>query len=126
MVCTIFYKEYFIFYIDAVQKNESKTKRLRNNLRELEDLFMATSSNNADGNLSVIWSAWRSSILLQIMFSNGLIASLVLDKLGNLERIVFDKVNYATKCNGGNEIQISLDIIIYASKRNIETCYEVH
>ena len=87
---------------------------------------MATSSNNADGNLSVIWSAWRSSILLQIMFSNGLIASLILDKLGNLERIVFDKVNYATKCNGGNETQISLDITIYVSKRNIETFYDVH
>ena len=87
---------------------------------------MATSSNNADGNLSVIWSAWRSSVLLQIMFSNGLIASLVLDKLGNLERIVFDKVNYATKCNGGNEIQISFDITIFVSKRNIETLYEVH
>ena len=71
---------------------------------------MATSSNNADGNLSVIWSAWRSSILLQIMFSNGLIANLVLDKLGNLERIVFDKVNYTPKCIGRYEIQISLDI----------------
>ena len=87
---------------------------------------MATSSNNADGNLSVIWSAWRSSILLQIMFSNGLIASLILDKLGNLERIVFDKVNHAKKSNGGNKIRISLDITIYLSKRNIETFYDVH
>ena len=87
---------------------------------------MATSSNNADGNLSVIWSAWRSSVLLQIMFSNGLIASLVLDKLGNLERIVFDKVNYATKCNGANEIQICFNITIYVSERNIETLYDVH
>ena len=77
---------------------------------------MATSSNNADGNLSVIWSAWRSSILLQIMFSNGLIASLILDKLGNLERIVFDKVDYATKCSGGKDIQINSFLTFYLSK----------
>ena len=80
-------------FTDAVQKNESKTKRLRNNLREFEDLLMATSSTSTDGNLSVVWSAWRSSILLQIMFSNGLIANLLLDKLGNLEKVTFDKVN---------------------------------
>ena len=53
---------------------------------------MATSSTSTDGNLSVIWSAWRSSILLQIMFSNGLIANLILDKLGNIEKVTFDKV----------------------------------
>jgi hypothetical protein len=54
---------------------------------------MATSSTSTDGNLSVIWSAWRSSILLQIMFSNGLIANLILDKLGNIEKVTFDKVS---------------------------------
>ena len=75
-----------------MQKNESKTKRLRNNLRELEDLLMAASSTSTDGNLSVVWLGWRSSVLLQIMFSNGLIANLQLDQLGNLEKVTFDKV----------------------------------
>ena len=78
---------------DAVQKNESKTKRLRNNLRELEELLMATSTTSTDGHLSVVWSAWRSSILLQVMFSNGLIANIILDKLGNIEKVTFDKVS---------------------------------
>ena len=78
--------------LDNVQKNENKTKRLRNNLRELEDLLVTTTSTSTDGNLSVVWSTWRSSIVLQIMFSNGLIANLMLDKLGNLEKVTFDKV----------------------------------
>ena len=81
-----------IIILDQVQKNENKTKRLRNNLRDLEELLMTTTSTSTDGNLSVVWSTWRSSIFLQIMFSNGLIANLTLDKLGNLERITFDKV----------------------------------
>ena len=80
-----------------MQKNEGKTKRLRNNLRELEDLLMTSSATSADGNLSVIWSAWRTSSLLQIVFSNGLIASLQLDKLGNIDRVSFDKVGYLHK-----------------------------
>ena len=100
------YENIFVIFIDHVQKNENKTKRLRNNLRELEELLMTTNATNTDGNLSVVWSAWRSSILLQLMFSNGLIANLMLDKLGNLEKITFDKViviviasslNYRTK-----------------------------
>ena len=78
--------------LDNVQKNENKTKRLRNNLRELEDLLMTTTSTSTDGNLSVVWSTWRSSIFLQMMFSNGLIVNLMLDKLGNLEKVTFDKV----------------------------------
>ena len=65
---------------------------MRNNLRELEDLLLASSTTSADGNLSVIWSDWRTSSLLQIVFSNGLIASLQLDKLGNIEKVSFDKV----------------------------------
>ena len=58
---------------------------------------MNSSATSADGNLSVIWSAWRTSSLLQIVFSNGLIASLQLDKLGNIDRVSFDKVGYLHK-----------------------------
>ena len=59
-------------------------KRLRSNLKELEEILAAP-------DLSVVLSQWRSSTRLQLMFSNGCIANLFLDKLANVERIVFDK-----------------------------------
>ena len=94
-----------------MQKNENKTKRLRNNLRELEELLMTTNATNTDGNLSVVWSAWRSSILLQLMFSNGLIANLMLDKLGNLEKITFDKVIVIVILSSLNYIICIIDLL---------------
>lgn len=41
---------------------------------------------------NVAFSAWRNSSLYQIMFAGGTIANVWLNKVGDLERITFDKV----------------------------------
>ena len=40
----------------------------------------------------VVLTAWRSSTFLQLMFSNGLMANIFLDNMGDVQRIAFDKV----------------------------------
>jgi hypothetical protein len=42
---------------------------------------------------SVVFSSWRNSNLYQVMLANGLLASIWLNKCGDLERISIDKVN---------------------------------
>ena len=61
-------------------------KRLKGNLKELEEYLAAPE-------LSVVFSAWRTSSKFQMVFSNGCIVSISLDKMANLEKITFDKVN---------------------------------
>ena len=57
-------------------------KKLRSNLRDFEIILSEQ---------SVAFSAWRNSKLFQIMFNTGLLVSIFLNKLGDIERIVFDK-----------------------------------
>ena len=59
-------------------------KRLKTGLKELEELLAAT-------DLAVVYTAWRSSSKFQLMFSNGCIVNIFLDKTANLEKITFDK-----------------------------------
>lgn len=45
---------------------------------------------------NVAFSAWRNSSLYQIMFAGGTIVNVWLNKVGDLERITFDKVPFET------------------------------
>ena len=77
--------------------------RVRGPLRELEALLSEqVNSEPLDRQLieafkdfitqNVAFSAWRNSSLYQIMFAGGTIANVWLNKVGDLERITFDKV----------------------------------
>ena len=58
-------------------------------MKELEDCLAAP-------DLNVVFWAWRSSTKFQLMFSNGCIANIYLDKTANIEKISFDKVPAVT------------------------------
>ena len=80
--------------------------RIRGPLRELEALlseqvknatvdFILPNGRNSEKYFhqqNVAFSAWRNSSLYQIMFAGGTIANVWFNKVGDLEKITFDKV----------------------------------
>ena len=57
-------------------------KRLKSAMKELEELMLEQ---------SIIFSSWRSSTFIQMMFTSGLIANIYLSKLGDIAKVTFDK-----------------------------------
>ena len=68
--------------ISSVLDNK-KNQKLKANLREFEGLL---------SEMNIVFSNWRSPKLYQIMFHTGLLANIWLTKLGDIEKITFDKV----------------------------------
>ena len=66
----------------VVRLDNKRPTRLRSSLRELEE---------AMAECSVVWCRWRSPRLLQLVLTSGLVASLWVNRLGDLERVVLDK-----------------------------------
>ena len=66
----------------VVRLENKRPTRLRSNLRELEE---------AMAEQSVVWCRWRSPTLFQLVLTSGLVASLWVNRLGDLERVVLDK-----------------------------------
>ena len=66
----------------VVRLDNKRPARLRSSLRELEE---------AMAECSVVWCRWRSPRLLQLVLTSGLVASLWVNRLGDLERVVLDK-----------------------------------
>ena len=57
-------------------------KRLKSAMKELEELMLEQ---------SIVFSSWRSSTFIQMMFASGLIANIYLSKLGDITKVTFDK-----------------------------------
>ena len=66
----------------VVRLDNKRPARLRSSLRELEE---------AMAECSVVSCRWRSPRLLQLVLTSGLVASLWVNRLGDLERVVLDK-----------------------------------
>ena len=62
--------------------NKKRPGKLRSHLKDFEVILSEQ---------SVAFSTWRNSKLFQLMFSSGLLVSIFLNKLGDIERLVFDK-----------------------------------
>lgn len=78
-------------------------KRLKGSVKELEELFAEQ---------PVIFNAWRSSTFLQLMFASGLIANVHLNKMGDLDKITYDKFLVGRLLDFITDVQFNQKLII--------------